>query len=83
MARRYFYPGCHRMEPYRSLFPDAGRLLPETEKLSDRVLCLPTGTTIEESDIEIICQLVKLVIENAGEVRERLNSLSASSASAL
>ena len=21
LARRYFYPGCHRMEPYRSLFP--------------------------------------------------------------
>jgi dTDP-4-amino-4,6-dideoxygalactose transaminase len=23
VARRYFYPGCHRMEPYRSFFPDA------------------------------------------------------------
>lgn len=21
LARRYFYPGCHRMEPYRSYFP--------------------------------------------------------------
>ena len=32
-ARRYFYPGCHRMEPYRSYFPHASLLLPETEKL--------------------------------------------------
>ena len=27
MARRYFYPGCHRMEPYRSYFPNAGLLI--------------------------------------------------------
>jgi len=24
VARRYFHPGCHRMEPYRSHFPNAG-----------------------------------------------------------
>jgi dTDP-4-amino-4,6-dideoxygalactose transaminase len=30
-ARRYFYPGCHQMEPYRSYFPNAGLVLPETE----------------------------------------------------
>src|SRR6185437_1373130 len=24
LARRYFYPGCHRMEPYRSYFPNTG-----------------------------------------------------------
>lgn len=22
LARRYFYPGCHRMEPYRSCWPN-------------------------------------------------------------
>jgi dTDP-4-amino-4,6-dideoxygalactose transaminase len=32
-ARRYFYPGCHRMEPYRSYYPNAGLLLPETRLL--------------------------------------------------
>src|SRR5438094_111807 len=42
MARRYFYPGCHRMEPYRSNLP--GLRLPETDRLAERVLCLPTGT---------------------------------------
>ena len=34
IARRYFYPGCHRMEPYKSLFPNAGLVLPETEKIA-------------------------------------------------
>ncbi len=32
MARRYFYPGCHRMEPYQSNLP--GLLLPETDRLA-------------------------------------------------
>jgi dTDP-4-amino-4,6-dideoxygalactose transaminase len=81
MARRYFYPGCHRMEPYRSLFPEAGRLLPETERLTERVLCLPTGTTIEESDIKFICQLLKLIVQNADEVRQRLRAPGANSVS--
>src|SRR2546430_63856 len=32
IARRYFYPGCHRAEPYRSYYPHAGLLLPVTER---------------------------------------------------
>ena len=46
LARRYFYPGCHEMEPYRSYFPHAGLLLPETERLTQRVMSLPTGTAV-------------------------------------
>ena len=80
MARRYFYPGCHRMEPYRSNLPEL--LLPETDRLAERVLCLPTGTAVTESDIKIICQLLKLIIESAGEVRRLLDGLGTSFASA-
>jgi len=58
LARRYFYPCCHRMEPYRSFFPHAGLLLPETEKISDRILVLPTGTSISSDDIYKITQLL-------------------------
>ena len=46
LARRYFFPGCHRMEPYRSYFPHAGLLLPNTERVASGVLCLPTGTAV-------------------------------------
>jgi dTDP-4-amino-4,6-dideoxygalactose transaminase len=59
LARRYFHPGCHRMEPYRSLFPDAGRRLPETEQLTERVLCLPTGTAVEPEDVRWICGILR------------------------
>jgi dTDP-4-amino-4,6-dideoxygalactose transaminase len=74
-ARRYFYPGCHRMEPYRSYYPNAGLLLPETERLSERVLCLPTGTAIHPSDVQKICQVIRLVSENGTEVRKGLSAV--------
>ena len=75
MARRYFYPGCHRMEPYRSYFPNAGLLLPETEKLVQRVLVLPTGTAIGPNEVNSICQIIRLAIAHAPEVSEKLLAL--------
>lgn len=57
-ARRYFWPGCHMMEPYRTLFPDAARHLPATSKVADRVVVLPTGTSVSESDCTRIAEFV-------------------------
>ncbi len=74
LARRYFYPCCHRMEPYRSFFPNAGLLLPETEKLSDRILCLPTGTAVEPETIEKICRIIRLIVENGSEIKKMFES---------
>ncbi len=74
IARRYFYPGCHRMEPYRSYFPHAGLLLPETEKLGQRVLVLPTGTAISEEDVTKICEIIQLTIAHLPHSPE-INSL--------
>jgi dTDP-4-amino-4,6-dideoxygalactose transaminase len=75
LARRYFYPGCHRMEPYRSYFPHAGLLLPETEQLAQRVLVLPTGTAVDSVDIRKICQVVRVAIQNGQEVSRKINSI--------
>jgi dTDP-4-amino-4,6-dideoxygalactose transaminase len=63
LARRYFYPGCHRMEPYRSAQPEAASRLPETERLAARVLVLPTGTSVGEAAIDAICAVVRVAIE--------------------
>ena len=60
LARRYFYPGCHQMEPYRSYYPHARLLLPETEKLTQRVMSLPTGTAVDVEAIAQICEIVKV-----------------------
>lgn len=62
IARRYFYPGCHRMEPYRSYFPHAGLLLPRTEELVGKVMSLPTGTAIGEPEIVEICRILRLAV---------------------
>jgi len=66
MARRYFYPGCHRMEPYRSLMPKAGLHLPVTESICGKVLCLPCFFDLAEDDIATIVR----VIRSAHEKRE-------------
>ena len=65
LARRYFYPGCHRLQPYLNERPNAGVLLPETEKLASRLICLPTGSTVERADIHRVCQVVREVLNRA------------------
>lgn len=65
IARRYFHPGVHQMEPYRSHFPHAGLLLPETNRLTERVLSLPNGTAVTPDDIAVICDILRLTITSA------------------
>jgi len=62
LARRYFHPGCHRMEPYRSLEPEPRQPLLHTESLCDRVLVLPTGTAVDETDIARVCEIIRSFI---------------------
>ena len=59
IARKYFWPGCHKMEPYRSLQPNAGLLLPETERIAARVIVLPTGQSITAETVADICSIIK------------------------
>lgn len=73
MARKYFYPGCHRMEPYISYYPHAGLMLPVTEELSEQVLSLPTGTAVNPEDIGKICGLIRIAVEQSSAIRQRLN----------
>ena len=72
IARRYFYPGCHRMEPYRSYFPHAGLLLPETERVAARVMVLPTGTAVSPDDAATICAIIRSAVRHGRELTERL-----------
>lgn len=71
-ARRYFHPGCHRMEPYRDLPSAAPQRLPVTERLVATMLSLPTGDAVDEIGIARICALIALVSSSAGAVRRRL-----------
>lgn len=57
IARRYFYPGCHRLEPYADKY---GALpLHNTNYTAERVLILPNGDNISHDSIEKICEILK------------------------
>jgi dTDP-4-amino-4,6-dideoxygalactose transaminase len=73
IARKYFYPGCHRMEPYRSYYPHAGLLLETTERVASQVLLLPTGTAVGESEIIEICQIIRLAVMHGRAASQRLS----------
>ena len=71
LARRYFYPGCHRSGAFAS--KDGARLdLPVTDDVAGRVLQLPTGTAVGSSDIARIAHILSRAISMATELREQL-----------
>ena len=74
LARRYFYPGCHRMQPYASTKTHAGPSLPITDAVASRVMLLPTGTAIDTEDVEAICEILRCLFEHTEDVSRRLRS---------
>jgi dTDP-4-amino-4,6-dideoxygalactose transaminase len=72
LARRYFFPGVHRMEPYRTLDPFAIRRLPVTEAVLKRVLVLPTGTAVGPMEIETIGDIFLQASQTASKLRTQL-----------
>jgi len=75
LARRYFFPGCHRMEPYRSYFPHASLVLPRTENLCRRVAVLPSGTSIDVQTIARIGEIIRTAVANSEAVRAGLQQV--------
>ena len=63
-ARRYFWPGCHKMKPYCDLYPHAGLVLHNTQLVADRVIVLPTGTTINSAMVDNISAVIRVLIED-------------------
>jgi len=73
IARRYFFPGCHGMEPYYSN-PSRGRAgLPVTERLVAQTMALPTGTAVGSEEIQRICELIKFFLAHHSELRKKLS----------
>jgi dTDP-4-amino-4,6-dideoxygalactose transaminase len=58
LARKYFWPGSHRMQPYRELFPHAGLMLQNTEQVSERLIVLPNGSAVDDEVIAVICDVI-------------------------
>ena len=62
LARKYFWPGCHKMKPYRDYYPHAGQLLPSTEKLADKILVLPNGPALPKGAEGAISNIIRLAM---------------------
>ncbi len=58
LARKYFWPGCHNMKPYKDLFPNANLLLKNTELVADRVIVLPTGLAMDLDNIHKVVEIL-------------------------
>jgi dTDP-4-amino-4,6-dideoxygalactose transaminase len=74
IARKYFWPGCHRMEPYRSRTEEARAILTNTERVSDCVIVLPNGQGVNRSDIQIICRILKSALQRAGDIKKAIEA---------
>ena len=59
LARKYFWPGCHMMKPYRDLFPHAGLLLEHTRAVADRVIVLPNGTALPDAAVAVVSGVLR------------------------
>jgi dTDP-4-amino-4,6-dideoxygalactose transaminase len=69
LARRYFYPGCHRVPPYDA---SPAPQLPVTDAVLARCLSLPTGTAVSAEDVAGIGRVIGLAVASAPEVRRHL-----------
>jgi dTDP-4-amino-4,6-dideoxygalactose transaminase len=69
LARRYFYPGCHRMEPYASDRRASAATLPVTERLAESVFALPTGLQLDARAIGRIGEILADAIDHAATIR--------------
>lgn len=56
LARKYFWPGCHRMKTYADVVPTVS--LEHTERVAARNIVLPTGPSLTLDEIHQICDVV-------------------------
>jgi dTDP-4-amino-4,6-dideoxyglucose len=69
LARRYFYPGCHRVPPYDESQVPA---LPITDAALATCLSLPTGTAVSAEDVARIGEIIRLAVASPAELARQL-----------
>lgn len=53
--RRYFYPALNNLE----IFSDFKKECPNAERIASSILCLPIYHDLKDSEIEMICKIIK------------------------
>jgi len=74
MVQRYFYPGCHHMEPYRTLYENTKLQLNNSDLVAERVLLFPQGFGVTPEAVAIISDKIAQIIDKRKEVVRALES---------
>jgi len=72
LATRDYYPGGHRVEPYRLQNAEAWLRLQVTERLAERVLCLPAGAAVDETAVDRICAIIRCAVQHGASIMARV-----------
>ena len=65
LVRKYFWPGCHNMMPYRAYYPHAALMLESTRLIADKVMVMPAGAAIKETEIHTVLSILS-ILQNRG-----------------
>jgi dTDP-4-amino-4,6-dideoxygalactose transaminase len=68
LARRYFYPGCHRMKPYAAMHEYASINLPVTDDIAARVIVMPTGPQLTDDSISLIGAILRRAVDSGPRI---------------
>lgn len=66
----YYHPPVHQMQAYRT---DPPTVLPHTERLTERIICLPMYNDMDQSLLERIAGSVRRIHGYAAQVRQALS----------
>ncbi|MES9923725.1 MAG: aminotransferase class I/II-fold pyridoxal phosphate-dependent enzyme [Candidatus Thiodiazotropha endolucinida] len=61
LARRYFWPCCHRKKPYSDLYPNASSFLLNSERVSERVIVLPAGPEMDDKRVDRVVSIIRVL----------------------
>lgn len=61
LARKYFWPGCHRMRPYCDLPAREGQALAQTDMVAGKVIVLPNGSSVSGADIRAVGEVFSVL----------------------
>jgi dTDP-4-amino-4,6-dideoxygalactose transaminase len=68
LARKYFWPGCHRMQPYASSIGVGA--LSHTDAVAARNIVLPSGPSLSNDDVHTICDIIEQACRLGVELHE-------------
>lgn len=75
LSRRYFSPGLHRAFPYDEKYPQYRNALPNTDRLAESVMQLPSGQAMSLESIKTVCRIIELAHKDAPAIRDKLRGV--------